>query len=103
LVLEEMAWTVAMTVARSGVIIDDGLELRLTPLLPRGEDRRAAVALALLRGWIALEDYGHRTYGRDFYVVGDRFHRDKRARYEKLHGIGTYPREDWEDGYRRSR
>lgn len=95
--LEEMAWTLANNVSRKGVALAEYHDDYLAKLFIKAKDRRAIFAFALMKGWVALEDYGAKAYGRDYYIVGPSFHKDKRDRYEKLHGIGSYPREDWED------
>lgn len=100
--LDEMAWSFAVLVARVGVCIDDFADKELGRLVPNGSDRRAVIALALLKGLVELEEYGGRVYGRDFYKTGPTFHRTKRDRHERLHGIGSAPREDWEPWERKT-
>ena len=96
IVLEEMAWSFAHIIGTKGICIDEYADAQLSRLLPRAVDRRAVIAVALTKEWVALEDYGQRVYGRDYYILGPRYHAEKRARHEGAHGIGSYPREDWE-------
>jgi len=94
---EEMAWSFAQLVKRNGTALDEYLDREFARLLPKGSDRRACIAIALTREWVCLEDYGLKAYGRDYYIQGPAFEHEKRRRHESLHGIGSYPREEWED------
>lgn len=96
ILLEEMAWSFAQLVARKGICIDTYADGEFSRFVPSARDRRACIAFALTREWVSLEEYGHRVYGQDFYKHGPKFFHEKRRRHEALHGIGSYPREDWE-------
>lgn len=94
-VCEEMAWSFASRVVAQGIVRDARADAELARSFPRASDRRAIAGLALLRGWLEMET---RDWGATFYVTGPHFYRDMRARHERLHGIGSAPREEWEDG-----
>lgn len=91
IVLDEMAYSFAAYVARSGFVLDVRADTHFATLLPSGADRRAAIAIALSRKWIATEE---RPNGRLMYVVCGAFWREKNARFERTHGIGSAPREE---------
>lgn len=88
-ILEAAAWGFAVRVTMNEPWHEDRADAELERLYPKARDRRALVAFALLKGWVVLGDGGR-------YEVGLALEPERRRRYEALHGIGRYPREDWQ-------
>ncbi len=105
--LEEMAWSFAVGVCRREPYLESRADEEFRWLVPKARDRRAAVAIALLHGWVRTDEMEAcrrgPAMGEVFYTVGPAYHLAKRDRFERVHGIGRAPREDWDDGSPRRR
>lgn len=100
LIIEELAWLFAFRVWRYEPLLESRADEEFCRLVASASLRRAVAGMALLRGWVRMDEMPPAAFGphagETFYTVGPTFHRDRRDRHERLHGIGSYPLEDWE-------